>query len=234
MHTPSIATLVSLPALAFLSGLAGHCRAADAYHPHIDPADFQEKVDHPYFPLVPGTVTKFIEKDGVQTSENVVEVTHDTKILMGVKCVVVHDSVTLDGELKEDTYDWYAQAKDGSVWYFGEDTKEYKAGGKVSTEGSWQAGINGQPGIILPANPKPGEPYRQEYSPDNAEDMGQVVAIDQSTTVPYGTFTGCVKTKDWSMLESGSENKWYAKGIGVVREEASAGEVATLVSVTKK
>ena len=209
--------------------------AAEPYHPRIDPAQFQATVDHPYFPLVPGTITKYEEKDGILTSENMVEVTHDTKTVAGVQCIVVHDIVTQEGALKEDTYDWYAQAKDGTVWYFGEDTKEYKPSGAVSTAGSWEAGVNGaEPGIVMPAAVRPGEPYRQEYLADKAEDMGQIVAVGESLTVPAGTYTDVVRTKEWSMLESGSESKWYAKGVGVIREVATAGEVATLVSITKK
>ena len=203
------------------------------YKPHIDPADFQETVDNPYMPLVPGTIAKFVEKNGDETSEIEVTVMHDTKMVMGVKCTVVHDKMTEKGVLKEDTYDWYAQRKDGTVWYFGEDTKEFKSGGRVSTKGSWEAGINGcQPGIMMPAHPKPGEPYRQEYGRDVAEDMGQVVATDETVAVPAGTYKDCVKTKDWSMLEAGHEFKWYAKGVGVVKETATAGDVATLISIT--
>ena len=153
---------------------------------------------------------------------------------MGVKCVVVRDAVKLDGVVLEDTFDWYAQDKQGAVWYFGEDTKEFKSGGRVVTEGSWEAGVNGQPGIIMPAHPKPGQPYKQEYSPNNAEDMGQVVAVGETVTVPAGTYQDCVKTKEWSMLESGHGYKWFATGVGFVRSEASPGEVATLMSVSKK
>jgi hypothetical protein len=203
-----------------------------SYHPQIDPANFQATIDNPYFPLVPGTMLKYVEKSRDGTSENVVTVTHDSKMIMGVKCVVVHDTITEKGVLKEDTYDWFAQDKEGTVWYFGEATKEFRPGGRVSTEGSWEGGVNGQPGIAMPANPKPGEPYRQEYSPGNAEDMAQIVAIGESVSVPYGAFSGCVKTKDWSMLEAGSENKWYAKGIGFIRTRSRAGDTAVLVSVT--
>ena len=203
------------------------------YHPHVDPANFTAGVvDNPYFPLVPGTVFTFIEKSKNETSENIVTVTRDTKEIMGVKCVVVHDVVKKHGRVAEDTYDWYAQDKQGAVWYFGEDTKEISPGGRINTAGSWTAGVNGQPGVIMPAHPTAGKPYRQEYSPNNAEDMGQVIAVDETVTVPYGRFTGCVKTKDWSLLESGSENKWYAKGIGCVRAVATDGNTEELVSVT--
>jgi hypothetical protein len=203
-----------------------------SYHPQIVPANFQATVDNPYFPLVPGTTWRFIEKSKGETSENVVTVTRDTKEIMGVKCVVVHDVVLKKGRVAEDTYDWYAQDKQGAVWYFGEDTKEISPGGRINRAGSWVAGVNGQPGVIMPADPQPGEPYRQEYSPNNAEDMGQVVAVNETVVVPYGKFTGCVKTKDWSLLEPGSENKWYAKGVGCIRAVGTDGDTEELVSVT--
>ncbi len=206
----------------------------EPYKPTIDPANFQSKVDNPYFPLVPGTTLKYEEKAGGETDENEITVMSDTKVIMGVKCTVVHDVVREKGAVKEDTLDWYAQDKQGSVWYFGEETKEFKAGGRVSHEGSWEGGIKGgQPGIIMPADPKPGNPYRQEYSPNNAEDMGQIVATNETVTVPAGTFTGCVKTKDWSLLESGNEYKWYAKGVGVVQAKTTKGEVEGLLSIKR-
>lgn len=231
---PLTTALLAFAAAAAFAGEKKSGEARGPYHPAIDPANFTHVVNNPYFPLVPGTTFTAIEKEGRETRENKVTVTHDTKTLMGVKCVVVHDTVTLDGKLIEDTLDWYAQDKQGAVWYFGEATKEFKSGGRVITDGSWEAGVNGQPGIMMPANPKPGQPYRQEYSPNNAEDMGQVVAVGETVTVPHGTFKDCVKTKEWSLLESGHAFKWFAKGVGFVRSESSAGEVATLVSVTRK
>jgi hypothetical protein len=204
------------------------------YHPKIDPADFSAKVDNPYMPLVPGTVLKYRETDKDEVSENIITVTHETKTVMGCPCVVVHDVLMKQGKVAEDTYDWYSQDKQGNVWYFGEATKEISPGRMVSTQGSWESGVKGgQPGIIMPGDPKPGAPYRQEYGPGQAEDMGQVIANGESVTVPAGHYDGCVKTKDWSMLEPGHESKWYAKGIGVVRSESTGGEVAVLLSVTR-
>ena len=229
---------IVLIAFATAGAFAAEKKSSEArgeYHPTIDPANFTHVVTNPYFPLVPGTTFTTIEKEGRETRENKTTVTHDTKTIMGVKCVVVHDTVKIDGTLLEDTLDWYAQDKQGAVWYFGETTKEFKSGGRVSTEGSWEGGVEGaQPGIIMPANPKPGQPYRQEYLAGVAEDMGQVVAVGESVTVPAGTYKDCVKTKDWSMLEAGHEHKWYARGVGLVRTESSSGEVATLMSVAKK
>ncbi len=220
--------------------LAGACatkssRLGGEYHPAIDPANFTHVVDNPYFPLVPGTTFTFLEKEGRESRENKITVTGDTKMILGVRCAIVHDTVRVKGVLLESTFDWYAQDEQGAVWYFGEATMEIKGGGRRSTEGSWEAGVKGaQPGIVMPANPNPGEPYRQEYLKGEAEDMGQVVAVGESVTVPFGTFKDCVRTRDWSLLERGSEKKWYARGLGMIRAESSSGEVATLISVAKE
>ena len=204
-----------------------------AYNPQIDPANFTAAVvDNPYYPLVPGTVLKYREISEGETKENIITVTHDTKEIMGVKCVVVHDVVMEKGRVAEDTLDWLAQDKAGNVWYFGEATKEISAGGRVSTHGSWEAGVkDARPGILMLGQPKPGEPYRQEYGPGAAEDMGQVVATGETVTVPAGTYTDCVKTKEWSLLESGNEHKWYAKGIGCIKEVSTAGDLVELLSI---
>jgi hypothetical protein len=217
-------------------GMAATKSAVPVYNPQINPADFQSTVDNPWFPLVPGTTFIYREQIGGSKNENVVTVTKDTKVILGVTCIVVSDIVKEKGVVLEETADWYAQDKQGNVWYFGEATKEYQARGKVITKGSWEAGVNGaQPGIVMKGNPIPGEPYRQEYYAGEAEDMGQVIALNDSVTVPYGTFTGCVKTKEWSMLEPGSENKWYARGIGNIKTKSSSNEeISVLMSITKQ
>jgi hypothetical protein len=211
----------------------GAKRAPQVYNPPVDPANFQTTVDNPWFPLVPGTVFSYREQVGGSTNENEVIVTKDVKAILGVTCIVVHDKVMEKGVLKEETFDWYAQDRQGNVWYFGEATREFESGGKVSTGGSWEAGVDGAlPGIIMTGKPAPGKPYRQEYYAGEAEDMGQIVAVNESVTVPYGSFTGCVRTREWSMLEPGSEKKWYAKGIGTVRTESSSNkEISVLVSI---
>jgi hypothetical protein len=219
--------------LASTAGCAAMGGRDKAYNPQIDPANFVETVDNPFNPLVPGTTFKYLEKGGGETSDNIIVVTHDTKMIMGVKCIVVHDTVLKNGRLAEDTWDWFAQDKQGNVWYFGEATREISPGGQVSTVGSWEAGVKGAlPGIVMPSNPKPGEPYRQEYQLGVAEDMGQIAALDETVTVPAGTYTGCVRTKEWSMLEAGSEKKWYAKGVGFIKSQATDGELSVLVSMT--
>ena len=229
--------LVALAGMAVWLGstvAAGRLWAGHAdYHPAIDPAKFKTHVENPYFPLVPGTTYMFSERVGKQVSDNEVTVTSDTRVIMGVTCTVVRDILREKGVVKEETSDWYAEDNDGNVWYFGEETKEYETNGKFSTEGSWEGGVNGaQPGVMMWGKPAPGEPYRQEYLAGSAEDMGQIVALNASATTPYGAFSGCVRTKEWSLLEPGTEKKWYAKGVGVVRTESSTKEVSTLVSIT--
>jgi hypothetical protein len=232
-NTSGISLIVTMAACATGCVAMGFKKAS--YDPHVEAANFQTTVDNPYNPLVPGTVFRLIETVDGKSKDNQVVVTHETKNIMGVNCVVVHDTLSENGVLIEDTYDWFAQHRDGSVWYFGEATREYKPGGGVSTEGSWEAGIDGgQPGIMMPGEPRPGEPYRQEYKYHEAEDMGQVVATGETVTVPAGSYSGCVKTKEWSLLEPGSAFKWYCKGVGLVRVEATDGEVAILQSVGKE
>jgi hypothetical protein len=185
----------------------------------IDPGNFVSKIDNPYFPLTPGTTFTYRgETEGVPT-RNVTIVTNDTKVILGVTTTVVHDQVYENGVLAEDTFDWYAQDKAGNVWYFGEDTKELDENGNViSTEGTWEAGVNGaEPGIVMEANPKKGDKYQQEFAADVAEDMAQVIGFVDSFCVSYGCFNNVLVTKEWTPLERGVvENKYYAKGVGFI------------------
>jgi hypothetical protein len=192
--------------------------AAQTYAPAIDAARFVASVDNQYFPLAPGTAFVYETPDGGERVE--VAVTEETKTIIGVTCTVVMSREFEDGELVEETADWYAQDMDGNVWYFGEDTKEYGDGGVVSTAGSWEAGVDGaQPGIIMPGTPALREPYRQEYYAGVAEDMGEVVSLNESVTVPYGSFENVLKTRDWTPLEPGDEeHAYYAPGVGLVLE----------------
>jgi hypothetical protein len=196
-----------------------------SYSPSIKPSEFTTKIDNQYFPLKPGTTFVYRGKTADAIESDIVAVTPDTKNIMGVECVVVNDKVTEDGKLTEQTYDWYAQDNRGNVWYFGEDSKEYENGKVKSTEGSWEAGKHGaKPGIIMPASPKVGETYRQEYLKGVAEDMARPVKLDGSTTVPYGTFHNVLVTDEWTPLEKNvAEQKYYAPGVGNVLELATKG-----------
>jgi hypothetical protein len=203
-----------------------------AYAPVIDPAQFTSAVENPFFPLPPGRTFSYEMPDGVERVE--MSVMDETREVMGVTCTVVKSREYEEGDLVEETLDWYAQHTDGSVWYFGEDTKAYKGDGSVSTAGSWEAGRDGAlPGIIMEGDPKVGDSYREEYWKDHAEDMGEVVQLDGSVSVPYGTFEGVLVTKEWSPLEPGAfEHKYYARGVGLVLEAEGETRVE-LVQVTE-
>ncbi len=189
--------------------------------------DFSEptRIDNPYFPLVPGTTYVYggTTDDGFET--NVVNVSHLTKSIMGVRSAIVVDRVYLEGELIEETFDWYAQDDEGNVWYMGEDSAEYDSGVLVSTEGSWQAGVDGaEPGYIMLADPQVGDEYQQEFYEDEAEDMAEVKALDAPVTLSDASTYTCLKVYEWTPLDlTVMENKYYVVGIGPVREEQSDG-----------
>lgn len=181
--------------------------------------DFSTKIDNPYWPMAVGTrwVYRETERDSVQ--HVTVTVTDRTKrIATGVVARVVRDVVTEDGRKVEDTSDWYAQHRDGSVWYLGEDTTEYEDGRVVSKAGSWEAGVRGaQAGIIMPAQPQVGQEYPQEHAPGRAEDRGKVLSLDEQAQVPFGHFRRVLLTKDFTPLEPRVlEYKLYARGVGPV------------------
>jgi hypothetical protein len=147
-----------------------------------------------------------------------VTVTNQTKTIMGIDSVVVHDIVTKAGEVKEDTLDWYAQDADGNSWYMGEDTKEYENGKVSSTKGSWEAGVDGaQAGVIVPAHPKPGLSYREEYYKGEAEDAAEVLSLNARAKMPFGTFDHVLQTRNVTPLDPDLiEEKFYARGVGMV------------------
>lgn len=209
-----------------------------SYPVELDPADFVATIDHPFWPMAIGNAWVYRETDAEGAEQRVeVTVTDDTKEIEGITATVVHDVVSEDGELVEDTLDWYAQDAAGNIWYLGEDTKEYEGGEVVSTEGSWTAGVDGaQAGILLPADPKVGMTYRQEYYAGEAEDAADILSLDEHVEVPFGTYDGVLMTKDYTPLDPDVvEHKFYARGVGPVQVVAVSGgssreELITFVS----
>jgi hypothetical protein len=205
-------------------------------HPVLDPANFVAVVDNPYFPLPVGRTLVYEGiKDG-QTQVDTVTVTNQTKVIEGITATVVSDISTHDGALLEKTIDWYAQDKQGNVWYLGEDTTAFLANGKTDTSGSWLAGVRGaEPGIIMEANPQIPDAYRQEFLAGVAEDTAWVVGLGGTVTVPYGKVRNTLTTLEATRIEPGLyDQKIYAPGIGIVLEQSLTGpsESALLVSVT--
>ena len=218
-------------AVVLAAGLPGCSSGGDAapvidpgdsgnYAPIIDPADFVDEITNPYLPLVPGSLRVFEGVEDGETERVEVVVTDERREVLGVSTVVVQDRVYLAGELIEDTEDWFAQDVEGNVWYFGEDSKELEDGEVVSTEGSWEAGVDGAlPGIVMLAEPTPGTAYRQEYYEGEAEDLAEVVATGSSASVPAGEYSDVVVIREWNPLEPDVvEEKYHAPGIGVVLE----------------
>ena len=191
----------------------------------LDPADFRGVIDHPYWPMLPGSRWVYRETDAEGTVQRVeVTVTGRKKTILGIEATVVHDVVTESGDVIEDTWDWYAQDTAGNVWYLGEATKEF-GDGAVGTKGSWEAGVDGaQPGILLPADPQVGMAYRQEYYAGEAEDAATILSLDERAEVPFGAFGDVLLTRDTTPLDPGIlEYKLYAKGIGPVLVLAVSG-----------
>lgn len=183
----------------------------------LDPADFVAEIDNPFWPMKPGNSWVFTETDADGNEMEVeVTVTGEKKEILGISATVVHDVVSENGEVVEDTLDWYAQDVDGNIWYMGEDTKEYENGEVVSTEGSWEAGVDGAlAGIAVPGSPEIGMTYRQEYYEGEAEDRAKVLSLDERVEVPFGAFDGCLQTEDTTPLEPDVlENKYYCRDVG--------------------
>jgi hypothetical protein len=219
---------LTLPTIVLLIGLAApgcdNSPSGPAYDPDI-PSDWAAAVTNPFLPWTPGATWTYSGAEDVT-----IEVQLATRVVNGVTAVEVRDRVFEAGELVEDTFDWYAQDLDGNVWYLGEDTKEYVSGVVVSTEGSWTWGTDGAlPGIVMWGDPAAhlNQTYRQEYLKGEAEDFGKVIATGLSVTVPFGSYTGCVRTLDTSALDPAArEHKTYCPGVGLVLESEEDGSGA--------
>ena len=211
---------------------------AVGYHPKIGPADFSNVITNPYFPLKTGSQFIF---DGIRDGKpqhTLVTVTNETKMIMGVATVVVRDVVTSNGALVEKTTDWYAQAKNGDVWYFGEATAEYLNGQVSNTQGSWEAGVdNAQPGIIMKAKPKLGVTYRQEFRPGVAEDVAKVTTMGTTYKTGGTTYRNVTITTDRNPLNPDKlDQKYFAPGVGLIyTKKLSAGhsETSTLTKIVR-
>jgi len=205
---------------------------------HPDPAEFVTRVDNPWFPLRPHTTYVYRGvKDG-QPSRDVFKVTAKTRTIEGVRCTVVRDRLYLRGRLEERTVDWYAQDGDGNVWYFGEATAELKRDGSVrTTEGSWQAGVDGaRAGIFMPGNPHVGQSGRQELFEGHAEDHFRVLSLNARVRTPAVSSRRALLTREWTPLEPGVvDHKLYVRGIGNVLEKTVRGgdELNELVAIRR-
>jgi len=184
------------------------------------PSGFAKKIDNPYSPFLSGMRWVYGGGTPEQQERIVVKVLGRTKLIEGITATVVRDTVTVDGEVIEDTFDWYAQDLRGRVWYLGEDTREYENGQVTSTEGSWQAGVDGaRAGIVMFAHPEVGEPYRQELYAGHAEDQAKFLTLNTRVATRAGVFAHVRMTEDTTPLDAAiTEVKFYAPGVGIVLE----------------
>lgn len=232
---PTARTIRAISAIAIVMGMAFAASARDVL-PDFDPANFSSPQDNTYWPMAIGDTYHYEAEDEDGLIVNEITNTGAPKVILGVTCTVVYDVEWIDVEgiglvLTEETYDWYAWDNDGNVWYFGEATVEYLYDDDwnllgSTTEGSWEAGVDGaEPGVVMLADPQPGDSYRQEYYEGVAEDMGKVLALNASVSVEYGDYEGCLKAKEWTQLDTGHvEHKYYAPGIGLVFIEELKGK----------
>ncbi len=208
------------------------------YTVNLAPADFVDGIDNPYFLLPPGAKWEYkITVGNGSKQKDTLEVLKETRDVNGVQATVVRDTVSSGNKIVEDTFDWFAQDKYGNVWYVGESVDNYVGGVLVSHGGSWEWGVDGAlPGIIMWADPSAhiNEEYRQEYYLGKAEDMGKVLSVNESLTVPFGSFDQVVKTLDFSNIEAGKEQKFYAPGIGLLKEmDVNGNEEVALINFTQ-
>ena len=197
----------------------------------VAPADFVAGISHPYLPMIPGTTFRYLgSKDGRSLLEEII-VTHESKMILGVSCTVVRDRMSVEGLLEEENVDWFAQDKEGNVWYFGEITQQFDPNGLVlPTGGSWEAGKFGaEPGIIMPSRAKLKQTYLQERAPGVALDMATVVGIGVEARLKIGVFKDCLVTRDFSLLHLGEvEERYYAPGVGLILSVVLEGGIGRL------
>jgi hypothetical protein len=192
------------------------------------PAHVSAHVTNQWFPLRPGVVLRYAGTDAGVPVKDILVVTRKTRaVARGGRARIVHDRVFKHGRVVEDTLDWYAQDGAGNVWYFGEATKELDSHGRVTTrEGSWEDGVKGaRAGIFMPAHPRVGRSYRQEYFKGHADDHFKIESIRGSTMV----------THEWTPLEPGVlDQKIYARGVGTTSEDSLRGGSEHLHLVQKR
>jgi len=150
-----------------------------------------------------------------------------------IEALVVEDREFADGKLAEVTLDYFAQDDDGIVYYLGEDVDEYKNNKVVGHSGAWLLGKDTQtPGVLMPAHPKVGDKFMSEDVPKITWEKDEVVSVSETVIVPAGTYKNCVKIKEVAS-DGTTEYKFYAPGIGCVKEAGSDGDLPLKSHTTK-
>lgn len=214
----------------------------------FDASDFQSspKIDNDWFPLKPGmqfTTTGTVSSADGTTKRTVIHtVTGLTKVIDGVKTLVMWDRDFSDGELVESELAFFAQTRSGTVWLFGEYPEEYENGTFVGAPSTFIHGIDkAQAGIAMQASPRTGTPdYVQAYAPKvDFLDCGHVFQKHQRVCVPTGCYNDVLVIDEYNPLEppdAGHQRKFYSAGTGLVKVTAVGGaeqEVMDLVKIKR-
>jgi hypothetical protein len=218
---PAPGALLTRTAPGFPAAPPGAVTPGGSPAQQLDPSRYTAEVDNPLWPLAGVRSTRYRGREEGTRIRVVSRVLDRTRRVAGVEVAIVDVREYEDGELVEHTRDFYAQDRNGSVWYFGERVNDIENGRVVGHEGQWFAGRNGaRPGLFMPAAPKLGQVFRQERAPGVAEDRSKVVALGRRVETPAGEFDRCIKTRDFAPLDNSTEFKFYCRGVGLVREQA--------------
>lgn len=224
----TVATLavISLALLGSACGTDEQVASARASQPKLDRSSFGNPASarNKWFPLTPGYQSVRLGKvnRGNRRLEHrrVYTVTDVYKTIDGVRAVAVLDQDYDGGQIGEQALDFLAVDRKGVVWYLGSYTEAYEGGQFVNANDGWLAGVKGaKPGIYMPANPKPGgAAYVQEDQPGSDPTIAKVVKAGQRTCVPFKCFQNTLVVE-----EDGSENKYFAAGVGGIKTEPKGG-----------
>ena len=202
---------------------------AEALEPRVlfNAPGWADTIDNPFMPMPVGATWLYRGKSNGDRVKERITILTETKQILGVACTISLDKVFTNGELTEKTDDYFAQDAQGNVWYLGEDSRDIESGKVVSTEGSFLSGENNaNPGIVMQTHPAVGDIYQQESAPGVAEDMAENLTLRAKAATPFGTFTQCLETREFTPLEPDSvEVKYYQQGIGLVKSQAIKGDV---------
>ena len=182
----------------------------------VDRRNLADSGRNTYFILEPGHRLHLAHGNDTLT----VTVLAETKVVDGVTTRVVEERETAGGQLDEVSRNYFAiDRATADIYYFGEDVDIYRNGKVTAHEGAWLAGANGARfGLMMPGKPVVGDRHYQEVAPKVAMDRAEIVSLSGKLETPAGPFSGCLRTRESSDLEKGSEEKWYAPGVGLIKD----------------
>ncbi len=184
----------------------------------VNRAELTATGNNPYVTIQPGRVLKLGHGKGRLT----VSILSETKAVDGVTAGVLEEREEKNGQLIEVSRNYFAtHPSTGDVYYFGEDVDNYKSGRVVNHDSAWLAGVGGARfGLMMPGKPNPGDKYYQEIAPKVAMDRVEVISIDETVKTPAGTFQHCIHLRETTPLEPDVTHKYFAAGIGMIKDGA--------------